>query len=60
MSWQDERIEEINKKISQYKDPYARQCAAQNYIEEYHSILNSSARTFEEFKKQFNKQFKRE
>ena len=52
MSWQDERIEEINKKISQYKDPYARQCAAQNYIEEYHSILNSNAKTFEEFKQQ--------
>jgi len=59
MSWQDERIEEINKKISQYKDPYARQCAAQNYIEEYHSILNSNAKTFEEFKQQQLKQGRR-
>ena len=55
MNWKDERIDEINKEISQYKDPYARQCTAQNYIEEYHSILNSNAKTFEEFKKQFIK-----
>lgn len=55
MSWKDERIDEINKEISKYKDPYARECTAIDYIEEYHSILNSNAKTFEEFKKQFIK-----
>ena len=59
MNWKDKRIDQINKEISQYKDDYARQCTAINYIEEYHSILNSSAKTFEDFKKQFNKQFGR-
>ena len=52
MNWKDKRIDQINKEISQYKDAYARQCTAQNYIEEYHSILNSNAKTFEEFKQQ--------
>ena len=56
MNWKDKRIDQINKKISQYKDAYARQCTAQNYIEEYHSILNSNAKTFEEFKQQQLKQ----
>jgi len=52
MNWKDKRIDQINKEISQYKDAYARQCTAINYIEEYHSILNSNAKTFEEFKQQ--------
>lgn len=59
MNWKDERIDEINKEISQYKDPYARECTAIDYIEEYDAIKNSNAKTFEEFKKQFNKQFGR-
>jgi len=59
MNWKDERIDEINKEISKYKDPYARQCTAQNYIEEYHSILNSNAKTFEEIKQQQLKQGRR-
>lgn len=59
MNWKDKRIDQINKEISQYKDAYARQCTAQNYIEEYHSILNSNAKTFEEFKQQQLKQGRR-
>lgn len=59
MSWQDERIDEINKDIASGIDQYARECKAQYYIDEYHAIINSNAKTFEEFKKQFNKQFKR-
>lgn len=59
MDWKDQRIDEINKEISQYKDPYARQCTAINYIEEYHAIKNSNAKTFEEFKQQQLKQGKK-
>ena len=59
MNWKDKRIDQINKEISQYKDAYARQCTAINYIEEYHSILNSNAKTFEEFKQQQLKQGRR-
>lgn len=56
MDWKDKRIDEINKDISNQINQQARECVAQNYIEEYHNILNSDAKTFEEFKKQQQKQ----
>ena len=52
MDWKDKRIDEINKDISNQINQQARECVAQNYIEEYHNILNSDAKTFEEFKQQ--------
>lgn len=56
MDWKDKRINEINKDISNQINQQARECVAQNYIEEYHNILNSDAKTFEEFKQQQLKQ----
>jgi len=59
MNWKDKRIDEINKDISSQINQQARECVAQNYIEEYHNILNSDAKTFEEFKQQQLKQGRR-
>ena len=56
MNWKDKRIDEINKDISNQINQQAKECVAQNYIEEYHDILNSNAKTFEEFKQQQLKQ----
>jgi len=52
MNWKDKRINEINKDISSGINQKARECIAKNYIEEYHNILDSNAKTFEEFKQQ--------
>ena len=56
MNWKDKRIDEINKDISNQINQQARECVAQNYIEEYHAVINSDAKTFEEFKQQQLKQ----
>jgi len=56
MDWKDKRIDEINKDISNQINQQAKEYVAQNYIEEYHNILNSDAKTFEEFKQQQLKQ----
>ena len=56
MHWKDKRIDEINKDISSQINQQARECVAQNYIEEYHAVINSDAKTFEEFKQQQLKQ----
>ena len=59
MNWKDKRIDEINKDISNQINQQARECVAQNYIEEYHAVINSDAKTFEEFKQQQLKQGRR-
>ena len=59
MDWKDKRIDEINKDISNQINQQARECVAQNYIEEYHAVINSNAKTFEEFKQQQLKQGRR-
>ena len=56
MNWKDKRIDEINKDISNQINQQAKECVAENYIEECDDILNSDAKTFEEFKQQQLKQ----
>ena len=51
MDWKQKRLDEIDLDISNQLDRYARECNAQNYIEEYHAILHSNAKSYEQFKK---------
>lgn len=50
--WKQKRLDEIDLDISNQLDRYARECKAKNYIEEYHSILHSNAKSYEQFKKE--------
>ena len=50
--WKQQRLDEINLDISNQLDRYARECKAKNYIEEYHAILHSNAKSYEQFKKE--------
>lgn len=50
--WKQKRLDEINLDISNQLDRYARECKAQNYIEEYHEILKSNAKSLDQFKKE--------
>ena len=50
--WKQERLNEINLDISNQLDRFARECKTKDYIEEYHLILNSNAKSLREFKKQ--------
>ena len=51
-SWKDKRLDEIDLDISNQLDRYARECKAEKYIEEYHAILHSNAKSYEQFKQQ--------
>jgi hypothetical protein len=50
--WKQKRLDEINLDISNQLDRYVRECKAQNYIEEYHEILKSNAKSLDQFKKE--------
>ena len=50
--WKQKRLNEINLDISNQLDRFARECKAKDYIEEYHLILNSNAKSYEQFKKE--------
>ena len=50
--WKQQRLDEINLDISNQLDRYARECKAKNYIEEYHAILYSNAKSYDQFKKE--------
>ena len=52
MDWKDKRLNEINLDISNQLDRFARECKAKDYIEEYHLILNSNAKSYEQLKKE--------
>ena len=50
--WKQERLNKINLDISNQLDRFARECKAKDYIEEYHLILSSNAKSYEQFKKE--------
>ena len=50
-SWQDKRIDAINRKIRHGKARgYSAQSIAENYIEEHYNICNSKAKNKKEYK----------
>ena len=50
-SWQDKRIDAINRKIRHGKARgYSAQNIAENYIEEHYNICNSKAKNKKEYK----------
>ena len=51
-NWKEKRIDEINKDISSGINQYAKENRAQYYIDEYHALINSNAKTYKEFKKE--------
>ena len=52
MNWKDKRIDEINLEISNQPNKYMKEIITQNYIDEYHALINSKAKNLEEFKKE--------
>ena len=52
MNWKDKRIDEINLEISNQPNKYMKEIITQNYIDEYHALINSKAKDFDEFKKE--------
>jgi len=50
-NWKDKRIKEINHDISETKKKYNFNLHGY-YVEEYCDIINSKAKSFEEFKKE--------
>ena len=51
MDWKQERIDEINKEISNQPNKYMKEIITENYIDEYNALKNSKAKNFDEFKK---------
>jgi hypothetical protein len=47
-SWQDKRIEAINRKIKNF--PYSKQIITEHYIEEHWRVCNSKASSKKEYK----------
>ena len=52
MDWKEKRINEINKEISNQPNKYMKEIITQNHIDEYHALINSKAKNFDEFKKE--------
>lgn len=52
MDWKQKRIDEINKEILNQPNKYMKEIITQNHIDEYHALINSKAKNFDEFKKE--------